>query len=192
MSKQSISPAWTRLIRFIAVEDGLTYSGEPILAQKEDVGQAFASGSPPLQAKILARDDPLDVSLRLLSTVKTVKKLLPPLDPKNQLGEIRCLGANFVQPGQDSKKAKSIENRPKLPIVFYKPKSCIVGYGDEIRLSTEAAGQTDWEVELVSVYDSLFENEKVRYVDSTFILLPFFFILQSGRRDWKNLQECQT
>lgn len=157
-TQQQLSPAWTRLIRFIAIEDGLTYSGEPILAQTADVGQAFAAGSPPLQARILARDDPLDTSLRLLSTIKTVKKLLPPLDPKTQLGEIRCLGANFVQPGQDVKEARSVEKRPKLPIVFYKPASCVVGYGDEIRLPIEAAGQTDWEVELVSCKKIIFIN----------------------------------
>lgn len=141
-------PAWSRLIRFIAVEDGLTYAGEPLLPPTADVGQAFAAGSPPLQARILARDDPLDTTLRLLPDVKTVKRLLSPLDRRTHLGPVRALGANFVQAGQNASEAKS--KRPPLPIVFYKPPSSVVGYGDDIRLGKEFAGQTDWEVELVS------------------------------------------
>lgn len=151
MSKSShpCAPAWTRLIRFIALEDGLTYAGEPVLSPTADVGQAFSSGSPPLQARILARDDPLDTSLRLLPTLRTVQRLLSPLDRRTQLASIRALGANFVQPGQDPTEAKSEAKRPKLPIVFYKPASTVIGYGEEIRLPLQAVGQTDWEVELV-------------------------------------------
>jgi 2-keto-4-pentenoate hydratase/2-oxohepta-3-ene-1,7-dioic acid hydratase in catechol pathway len=145
------SPAWSRLIRFIAVEDGLTYSGEPVLPPTADIGSAFLSGSPPLQARTLARDDPLDTTLRLTGTVKTVQRLLSPLDARTHVASIRALGANFVQPGQDAAEAKSAEKRPKLPIVFYKPNTAITGFGGDIRLPKEAVGETDWEVELVSV-----------------------------------------
>lgn len=144
------APAWTRLIRFIAVEDSLTYSGEPVLSPTADVGQAFLAASPPLRARVLTRDDPLDTTLRLTSTVKTVQRLLPVLDAHTHVTSIRALGANFVQPGQDAVEAKSVEKRPNLPIVFYKPISTITGFGSDIRLAKEAVGQTDWEVELVS------------------------------------------
>jgi 2-keto-4-pentenoate hydratase/2-oxohepta-3-ene-1,7-dioic acid hydratase in catechol pathway len=154
------APAWSRLIRFIAVEDGLTYSGEPLLAQNEDIGAAFVKGSPPLQARILSRDDPLDTSLRLTGTVKTVKKLLSPLDPHNHVTSIRALGANFVQPGQDPIEAKSDGKRPKLPIVFYKPISTIIGHGADIRIPKEAVRQTDWEVELVVIIGKTCKNVK--------------------------------
>lgn len=146
----SLAPPWTRLIRFIAVEDGLTYSGEPQLPPTADIGAAFVAGEPPIKARVLVRDDPLDTSLRLLAELRTVARLLPPLDPQQHVASIRALGANFVQPGQDAAAAKG-EKRPPLPIVFYKPKATIVGPGADIVLPKEAAEQTDWEVELVVV-----------------------------------------
>jgi len=146
----TIAPAWSRLVRFIAVEDGLTYSGEPILPPTADVGNAFLKGSPPLQARILTRDDPLDTTLRLTGTIKTVQRLLSPLDARTHVTSIRALGANFVQPGQNPVEAKSVEKRPKLPIVFYKPNGAITGFGGDISIPKEAIGETDWEVELVS------------------------------------------
>lgn len=152
------SPAWNRLIRFIAVEDGLTYAGEPLLAPTEDIGKAFAQGSPALQARVLSRDDPLDYTVRITDRVRTVQKLLSPLDARSHLGTIRALGANFVQPGQNVDESKRPDKRPKLPIVFYKPSSCVVGYGDNIRIPKEAAGQTDWEVELVVVIGKTCRN----------------------------------
>lgn len=158
MTKALQAPSWSRLIRFIAVEDGLTYSGEPLLPHTEDVGAAFVNGSPPLQARILSRDDPLDTSLRLTGTIKTVQKLLSPLDPHIHVTSIRALGANFVQPGQDVIKAKN--ERPKLPIVFYKPISTIIGHGADIRIPKEAIGETDWEVELVVIIGKTCKNIK--------------------------------
>lgn len=158
MAKPLQAPSWTRLIRFIAVEDGLTYSGEPLLPPTEDVGASLVKGSPPLQARVLSRDDPLDTSLRLTGTVKTVQRLLPPLDPHIHVTSIRALGANFVQPGQNPAEAKSVEKRPKLPIVFYKPISTIIGHGQDIRLPKEAVGETDWEVELVVVIGKTCKN----------------------------------
>ena len=156
----SLAPAWSRLIRFVAVEDGLTYSGEPQIPPTADVGAAFVEGSPPLQARVLQRDDPLDTTLRLTGTVKTVQKILPPLDPRSQVSSIRALGANFVQPGQDRMEAKSVEKRPKLPIVFYKPTTTITGFGGDICLPKEAVGETDWEVELVVIIGKTCKNVK--------------------------------
>lgn len=150
MAKTVGTPAWSRLIRFIAVEDGLTYSGEPVLPDNEDVGVAFVN-SPSLQARILSRDDPLDASLRFTGSIKTIQRLLPPLDPHHHVTSIRLLGANFPALGQNVAEAKSLDKRPKLPIVFYKPVSTIIGYGSDIRLPKEAVGETDWEVELVSL-----------------------------------------
>lgn len=160
-SQASQQPAWTRVVRFVALEDGLTYAGEPLLAPRADIGQAFAAGSPALQARVLARDDVLDASVRLTDVIRTVQRLLPPLDPRlaqGQLGTIRALGANFVQPGQDAAEAKQPGKRPALPIVFYKPPSSVVGHGDAIRLPREAADQTDWEVELVVVIGKACRN----------------------------------
>lgn len=160
MSQALAAPSWSRLIRFIAVEDGLTYSGEPMLPPTSDVGAAFVKGSPPLQARILLRDDPLDITLRLTSTIRTVQKILPPLDPRTQVPSIRALGANFVQPGQDPVEAKSDGKRPKIPIVFYKPTTAITGFGRDIRLPKEAESETDWEVELVVIIGKSCKNVK--------------------------------
>lgn len=168
MAKSLGAPAWSRLIRFIAVEDGLTYSGEPVLPDTEDVGAAFVN-SPSLQARILSRDDPLDTTLRFTGVIKTVQRLLPPLDPHQHVTSIRLLGANFPTLGQNPAEAKRVDRRPKLPIVFYKPKSTIVGYGSNICLPKEAVGETDWEVELVSF---LTHNNPLSPIGPT-----FFFIL---------------
>jgi len=92
----------------------------------------------------------LDASLSPSSTeVRTVKKLLPLLDPK-AIPSIRALGANFIQPGQVEAEAKS--KRPPIPILFFKPPlTTVVGHGDAIRLPRELADQTDYEVELVVI-----------------------------------------
>jgi len=144
-------PQWSRLIRFIAAEDGKAYSGEPQVPLNEDVAARFAEGSKgAIKVNVLPRDDPLDASLSPSSTeVRTVKKLLPLLDPK-AIPSIRALGANFVQPGQVEAEAKS--KRPPIPILFFKPPlTTVIGHGDAIRLPRELADQTDYEVELVVI-----------------------------------------
>ncbi|PWN21715.1 hypothetical protein BCV69DRAFT_281652 [Microstroma glucosiphilum] len=142
-------PPWTRLIRFVAAEDHQIYTGQP-LDDSLDIGQAYSSGQP-IKARLLSApsllDDPLHATLS--DQVRTVKALLPPLDPQ-RVGTIRALGANFVQPGQNEVEAK--KNRPPIPILFYKPATALGGPEGEIVVPLVAreggVDQADYEVEL--------------------------------------------
>jgi len=148
-------PPWTRLIRFVAAEDHQIYTGQP-LDDSLDIGQAYSSGQP-IKARLLSApsllDDPLHAGLS--DQVRTVKALLPPLDPQ-RVGTIRALGANFVQPGQNEVEAK--KNRPPIPILFYKPATALGGPEGEIVVPLVAreggVDQADYEVELVSPWTS--------------------------------------
>lgn len=143
-------PSWTRLITFIAAEDHQTYSGQP-LDDSLDVGLAYSRGER-IEVRVLdpSTPSPLDRDARLSKdVVRTVKVLLPPLS-SSQVGTIRALGANYVQPGQDASEAK--KNRPKIPILFYKPPSALSGPERDIvipRVAKRNGDETDYEAELV-------------------------------------------
>ncbi len=149
-----LQTAWKRIIRFIAAEDGATYFGEPTDASL-DVGEAVASGKK-VQAYVL--DSAHHASAQsLLSAapnpqkIRTVGRLLTPLS-REQVGTIRALGANYVQPGQNAQEARG--KRPKIPILFYKPLSALANPGDEIVVPLAAkrdGDETDYEAELVIV-----------------------------------------
>lgn len=146
------SPPWKRLVTFIASEDHETYTGQP-LNDNQDVGLAYSRGEQ-IQARILSRStpSPLDHNAKLSDEIRTVKVLLPPLSA-SQVGTIRALGANYVQPNQDPAEAK--KNRPKIPILFYKPPTALSGPERDIVITKAAkreGDETDYEAELVSVF----------------------------------------
>ncbi|CAO1627193.1 unnamed protein product [Sympodiomycopsis kandeliae] len=141
---------WKRLITFIAAEDHETYSGEPT-NDDQDIGLAYHRGER-IQARILSSStpSPLDLNAQVSDVIKTVKVLLPPLNA-SQVGTIRCLGANYVQPDQESAPHAAKANRPKIPILFYKPLTCLSGPEKEISIPAAAkldGDETDYEVEL--------------------------------------------
>lgn len=153
----SLAPtSWWRLIRFIAREDGQTYFGQPT-DDNLDVGVAYANADPPIKANVLY-SHPLDPSASgapLSGVIKTVATLLPPLLP-SEVPSIRALGANFVQPGQNTLDA--FKKRPVLPILFYKPNSTLSGPSQEIVIPPCAAEESDYEVELVVVLGKSIKN----------------------------------
>jgi hypothetical protein len=84
--------SWSRLIRFVAEEDGKIYQGEPVLPQDRfvDIGKEYAG----LKAKLLQGDIYGENSLS--EETKTVKKLLSPVS-KQQINLIRCMGLNYIK-----------------------------------------------------------------------------------------------
>lgn len=145
-----LQTSWKRLIRFVAKEDGREYYGEPVDASL-DVGQAYANGKQ-IQARVLDSVHPASAQSILSasvssSNVKTVGRLLAPLT-RQQVGTIRALGANYVQPGQATAEAKA--KRPKIPILFYKPLTALAGPGDDIvipKAAMKEGDETDYEAE---------------------------------------------
>lgn len=88
-------PAWSRLIRFIAAEDGKEYQGEPVIPSSSssdffDIGKN-ADG---LKAKIITGDIYTDCVVT--EEQKTVKRLLSPVS-KSQITLIRCVGLNYLK-----------------------------------------------------------------------------------------------
>jgi len=135
------NPCWTRLVRFIAAETNQEHYGEPFCSASEDVGALFQAGK--LKAKLLI-DDPLSSRCTFASPerILSVKRLLPPVNVPAYGASIRCLGTNYPLGGA---------KKPLYPILFYKPYTCLAGYGDPIFVPKEVQDESDYEVELVIV-----------------------------------------
>jgi hypothetical protein len=89
-----IKVPWTRLIRFVADEDGQTHYGDAIVPNNDfDIGLSGNTSS--LKARLIEGDNPLDPSsCSLTTTVLTVRKLLGPLT-KETVQAVRCIGGNY-------------------------------------------------------------------------------------------------
>lgn len=96
------SRSWTRLIRFIANEDGKTYLGEPSgssASLEVDLGKLAREGREAFKATTLhsltrgdeSGDHPWNVGKTEESKEMTVKQLLAPLT-KFEVNTIRCIG----------------------------------------------------------------------------------------------------
>lgn len=84
---------WTRLIRFIAVEDKNTYYGD-IESDDPDIDV----GDPKVQVNLDARvitGNPFTSDYILTDRVLKVDKLLGPFTKEN-LNAIRCIGGNYA------------------------------------------------------------------------------------------------
>ena len=151
---------WTRLIRFTAAEDHRENFGQPV-DETLDVGLAYTEGRA-IRAFVLdvsagSAGPAGALSVALLDSgapdrnnVKTVAKLLAPLS-RTQVGTIRALGGNYIQPGQD---ASARAKRPVIPSLFYKPLTSLVGPGDAIIIPPVAkrnGDESDYEVELLVI-----------------------------------------
>ncbi|ORY90928.1 fumarylacetoacetate hydrolase [Leucosporidium creatinivorum] len=132
--------SWSRLIRFIAKEDGKTYFGQPL--QKGDIGLLYHAKKP-LTAHILTCS-PLLPTSKLTETLKTVQTLLSPLG-REDVDEIRGMAAQYPPAG----KAKVI---PEVPGLFYKPRTTLTGPETPIFLPEATRGEgSDYEVEICAV-----------------------------------------
>lgn len=78
-----------------------------------------------------------------------VKLLAPiPCTRKN----IFCIGKNYVEHALEFEKTRDVEKAvPKVPVIFSKPPTCIVGPNDIVKNHKHMTSQLDYEVELAVV-----------------------------------------
>ncbi|KAM0453144.1 hypothetical protein ACHAPV_009100 [Trichoderma viride] len=144
-----MAPRWTRLIRFVAEEDGHIHLGqvdEDIL----DVGLAAFEGVP-ISAKLIEGSLYDGV---VSDTVMTVKQLLPPISI-DQGKIIRCLGLNY----RDHAKEANMPI-PDVPVLFFKPPHALMGpWPEKIRIPKFAQdGSSDYEAELTLIISKTGKN----------------------------------
>ncbi|KAG8897501.1 hypothetical protein FRC01_011314 [Tulasnella sp. 417] len=139
--------AWTKLVRFKALETGKVHLGQPV-DLRLDVGLELLKG-----AKVVVHEisgaSALDPTARVTQRKLTVSKLLSPLT-REDIGIVRCLGLNYTDHAAEAK--MPLPDRPNL---FYKPTSVIIGPNEPIVIPRVAQPAQevlpDYEVELVIV-----------------------------------------
>lgn len=135
---------WRRLIRFIA-QDGKTYRGEPQVAESEDIGALYSSGTK-FSARVIEGDDIFSDSCIVSNEVLEVERLLGPLTP-NEVPIIKCVGLNYLKHIQEAGLIT-----PPYPSIFYKPSHSVADYGESIPIIKIAQeNQLDYEGELCVV-----------------------------------------
>jgi len=102
------------------------------------------------------------------AAVETVKKIIAKLDdacPKFALAEVRTLAPiprprktfsasekNYVEHALEFEKTKDASVAvPKVPVVFSKPPTCVIGTGAIVKNHSHMTSQLDYEVELAVV-----------------------------------------
>ncbi|GAA6009961.1 hypothetical protein JCM11491_000882 [Sporobolomyces phaffii] len=145
--------SWTKLIRFVAEEDGRIYSGDCVT--RGDLGLKYARREPIL-ARPLDRESPHPSSSSSgesppLPPLLTVRTLLSPLSPRS-VSSIRGLGLQYAPPSPSSSSSSQAHPPPAVPCLFLKPTSALAGPGDTIPVPLDAcAERVDYEVELCVV-----------------------------------------
>jgi 2-keto-4-pentenoate hydratase/2-oxohepta-3-ene-1,7-dioic acid hydratase in catechol pathway len=156
--------AWSRLIRFVAI-DGRVLRGEPILPNPDfDLGKTTVDTK--LQAKVIVGDNLFDDTgaTRVSDEVVTVKKLLGPLTP-GDVDILRCVGLNYAKHSTAyifplaldilanfSRVREAGRNPPPFPFIFFKPTTCLYDHGEDVVIPRIAQDdQADYEGELVLV-----------------------------------------
>ncbi|TLS30607.1 hypothetical protein PpBr36_02732 [Pyricularia pennisetigena] len=153
-----MAPSWTRLIRFIAEEDGLTHLGEVV--GDADVGLAHHAGQK-IQAKLITGSAFDGV---VTSKTLTVARLLCPLD-RSEVPLIRCLGLNYHDHAKEANMPV-----PEHPVLFIKPRTALAGpHPAKISIPKFVQdGSSDYEAELTLVIAKdgrdIQESEAMDYV----------------------------
>ncbi|TLD31503.1 hypothetical protein PspLS_03021 [Pyricularia sp. CBS 133598] len=153
-----MAPSWTRLIRFIAEEDGLTHLGEVV--GDADVGLAHHAGQK-VQAKLITGSAFDGV---VTDKTLTVARLLCPLD-RSEVPIIRCLGLNYHDHAKEANMPV-----PEHPVLFIKPRTALAGpYPAKISIPKFVQdGSSDYEAELTLVIAKdgrdIQESEAMDYV----------------------------
>ena len=131
-------------MRFVAVEDGQEYVGEPVEGQI-DIGAELALGHQ-VQVRAFDSTSVLAADARPTSSILTISRLLPPLS-KREVGTIRCIGLNY------RKHAKEMDlELPNHPTLFFKPATCLGLPNAPLVIPHQATdGQADYEAELAIV-----------------------------------------
>ncbi|KAH7073677.1 fumarylacetoacetate hydrolase [Paraphoma chrysanthemicola] len=146
-----IQTSWTRLVRFIAVEDNKEHIGEPANPDL-DVGAALASGSS-VEVREFLGSSVLDLCAQPTTKVLAISQLLPPLS-RSEIGTIRCIGLNY------RKHAKEMNlELPNHPTLFFKPSTCLGAPNSPLVIPHQATdGQADYEAELAIVIGRAAKN----------------------------------
>ncbi|MDF2500046.1 MAG: Ureidoglycolate lyase [Anaerosporomusa subterranea] len=100
--------------------------------------------------------------------VETIQKIIAKIDdacPKLPLSDVRllapipwprknifCIGKNYVEHALEFEKTTDVNAAvPKVPVIFSKPPTCVVGPGAVVKNHKHAISQIDYEVELAVV-----------------------------------------
>ncbi|KAL6890004.1 hypothetical protein GGI43DRAFT_425670 [Trichoderma evansii] len=144
-----MAPPWTRLIRFVAEEDGHIHLGQ-VDANIPDIGIATFEGTP-ISAKLIEGSLYNGV---VSDTVMTVKQLLPPVSI-DQRSIIRCLGLNYRDHAKESNMPI-----PEVPVLFFKPPHALMGpWPEKIRIPKFVQdGSSDYEAELTLIISKTGKN----------------------------------
>ncbi|KAK9426036.1 putative Transcription factor [Seiridium unicorne] len=137
-----MSPIWNRFIRFIST-DGKELCGEPEKSDI-DIGLALASNEI-VTARVLDVKSALEDGGSFTGEIAAIKKLLSPLIAA-EVGTIRCIGMNYKDHVAEMK-----GTIPKVPEVFMKPSTALIGPSDPIVLPAANPNAVDLEVELTVV-----------------------------------------
>ncbi|KAF2013947.1 fumarylacetoacetate hydrolase [Aaosphaeria arxii CBS 175.79] len=141
---QGMPTQWSRLVRFVAVEDNAEHIGEPTEAGI-DVGAALAS-SQEVRVRSFSGKSVLDPTAAPTSTILTIQTLLSPLS-KAEVGTIRCIGLNY----RNHAKEMNME-LPDYPTLFFKPSTCLSAPNAPLVIPYQATdSQADYEAELAIV-----------------------------------------
>ncbi|KAK9784305.1 putative 5-carboxymethyl-2-hydroxymuconate isomerase [Seiridium cardinale] len=144
-------PAWTHLVRFLAVEDDQVHLGQ-LVDTARDVGLDSVNGTE-IKARLINGDI---FNGKVTSHVYTVKKLLSPV-AKDQCSFIRCLGLNYLDHakilGFNGSEQEANLQLPAAPILFSKPRTALTDpYPAAVTIPKCAQDETsDYEAELCVV-----------------------------------------
>lgn len=171
-----MAPNWTRLIRFIAEEDGQVHLGE--VDAKKDVGLALLNKEE-VTAKLVTgsifdgtvTDKQLQVaqvSLHSISGhvafINQRVQLLSPIEMEN-VPIIRCMGLNYRDHAREANMPI-----PDVPVLFIKPRTALNGpYPAKINVPKIAQdGTSDYEAEMSFIIGKsgrdIPESEAMNYV----------------------------
>ncbi|KAL7894397.1 hypothetical protein HDV63DRAFT_412972 [Trichoderma sp. SZMC 28014] len=152
-----IGPNWTRLVRFLAKEDGQIHLGE---VNNVDVGLAFVNGEK-ITAKLINGSIYDGVVTEITMTVSV---LLSPI-AMEEVPTIRCLGLNYKDHAREANMPI-----PDSPVLFLKPRTALNGPHPARIIVPRIAqdGSSDYEAELSIVLGrsgrDIPESEAMNYV----------------------------
>ncbi|KAL4756923.1 fumarylacetoacetate hydrolase family protein [Aspergillus foveolatus] len=131
---------WTRLIRFIAEEDGQTHLGEVDTAQCPDIGLSVVNGERVAVRQVTGSTFDGIVTEKILH----VARLLAPINMED-VPLIRCMGLNY----RDHAKEANMPI-PDVPVLFIKPRTALNGPHPAMINVPKIAqdGSSDYEAEL--------------------------------------------
>lgn len=157
-----MAPAWTRLIRYISAQDGVTRLGDPIVPSDQkhpDIDALALAGG--LKVKVLQSGTNHPVHATPTDQEDVVKTLLGPLTPQD-VPIVRCVGLNYkthiLETGFDL---------PENPTLFIKSPMTVADTRQPTPIPKLGQLQLDYEGELTIVIGKDAKNvseEDVRFL----------------------------